>query len=222
MKIYQIEIANYCNLSCKYCPYPNQSRLRGFMSIDTFKKVLLLARKCNQNKIYLHNFGEPLLHPQLEIFIEEAAKNGIECSFYTNGILMKREKIDSLYRAGLRSISISNHVSEISKKVIEEIKYSKYELVIEDIYNPTFIHDWCGQVDYKGCTHICSKSASPCIFERENAFVILWNGDIASCCLDCDGISSKINIDNLLVSEYTFQRYELCDRCDLMRGEESL
>lgn len=222
MKIYQVEICNYCNLACKYCPHPSQKRKKGMMSLDTFKKVLILAQKCEQNSLYLHNFGEPLLHPNLELFIQMARDKGIECSFYTNGILLDSKKIDSLYHAGLRKISISNHVKGISDKVIEEMKKSYNSLDIEEIYNPTFLHDWCGQVKFEGCTHYCSKSKFPCIFEKQNAFVILWNGDIASCCLDCMG-ECDITVDELIGERsYKFKKNKLCLNCDLMRGDELL
>ena len=172
------------------------------MSIEVFNKVLMLANKCGQKIIYLHNFGEPLLHPKLELFIKTATRNGIECSFYTNGLLLDSSRIDSLYEAGLRTISISNHIKGTSEKVLEEMKKSKYSLNIEEIYEPVFIHNWCGQIQYDGCTHICSVASEPCIFEKQDAFVVLWNGNISSCCIDCNGLSCSLSIDDLLAKEY--------------------
>lgn len=222
MKIYQVEISNYCNLKCTYCPHSIQTRKKGFMTLETFNKVLMLAKKCQQKMIYLHNFGEPLLHPKLELFIQTAKEKEIECSFYTNGVMLDSKRIDSLYTAGLRRISISNHIRGASEKALEEIRKSNSNLCIEEIYEPTFIHNWCGQIRYDGCTHICVADSSPCIFEKQNAFVVLWNGDIASCCLDCNGISSSLTIDDLLQEDYIFKKCKLCLNCDLMRGEEQL
>lgn len=222
MKIYQVEISNYCNLACNYCPHPFQIRKKGMMSIYTFNQVLMLAQKCEQSILYLHNFGEPLLHPKLELFIKMARDKGIECSFYTNGVLLNSERVDSLYNAGLRKISISNHIEHTSEKVLEEMSKSNHSLEIEEIYNPTILHDWCGQVQFDGCTHYCSKENSPCIFEKQNAFVVLWNGDIASCCLDCNGESSHSTVKDLITGEYKFKKNRLCLNCDLMRGDEQL
>lgn len=222
MKIYQVEICNLCNLSCAYCPHPAQTRKKGFMSKETFAQVLTLAQKCGQSVLFLHNFGEPLLHPLLEQFIKMAAEKGIECSFYTNGLLLNRERIDRLFQAGLRKICVSNHVKDATQKVLEEVEKSQSHLEIAESYTPTFLHDWCGQVRYEGCSHICSESTEPCIFERQNAFVVLWSGEIAACCLDCNGISSRFTVEELLQREYTFQKSSLCLRCDLMRGEEAL
>lgn len=89
MKIYQVEVSNYCNLSCEYCPYPKQYRKKGFMDKRTFETVIQLAKKCNQNLLYLHNFGEPLLHPGLVQFVEIAKKENIECRFFYKWSLIK-------------------------------------------------------------------------------------------------------------------------------------
>lgn len=222
MKIYQVEVSNYCNLSCEYCPYPKQYRKKGFMDKRTFETVIQLAKKCNQNLLYLHNFGEPLLHPELVQFVEIAKKENIECRFFTNGVLLKEDLINALYEAGIRCIGISDHISNIHIDVLREIEKAKKDIIIEEIYVPVFKHDWAGQVNSPLCNHKCRKSLKKCIFERENAFVVLWNGDVACCCLDCNGMSVKTNVFNLIQDEYNFSKFELCEKCDLMRGDEKL
>lgn len=222
MKIYQVEVSNFCNLKCNYCPHPIQKREKGNMSFDTFKKVIELTKKCKQNQLYLHNFGEPLLNPLLENFIIYANENGIECSFYTNGIGLSSKRLLSLCNAGLKKISISNHTPNADIKVKKIINKLNLPIQIEDVYTSVIHHNWAGQISSKNCEYICNKSLEPCIFERKNAFVVLWNGDISACCLDCNGVSVKCSISDLLKDEYQFSRFCLCDSCDLMRGEELL
>lgn len=222
MKIYQVEIANYCNLKCPYCPHPLQTRDRGFMKFTTFKKVVNLAKLCNQNMIYLHNFGEPLLHPDICGFLEYAKSQDVDCSFYTNGILLDSSKLRDLYTAGLKHISISNHKADADLFVKSELRKANVPIVIDEVYNPILKHNWAGQVAAENCNYICKRDDNPCIFERENAFVILWNGDISTCCLDCNGNSVHTNIDILLSGKYMFEKFALCNQCDLMRGEEDL
>ena len=222
MKIYQVEISNYCNLKCEYCPHPLQKREKGVMSFDIFKKVVTLAGRCNQTLIFLHNFGEPLLHPDLYKFIEYAASQGLDCSFYTNGLLLNSEKIRELYSVGLTHFSISNHKPGTDLYVKSEVLKANVPIIIDEVYNPIFKHNWAGQVSSEKCNYICKSNNVPCIFERENAFVVLWNGDIATCCLDSNGKSIRMNIDHLLYEDYTFKKYSLCSSCDLMRGSEEL
>lgn len=223
MKIYQVEISNYCNLSCEYCPHSFQKREKGFMSFETFKNVVELAKKCDQTLLYLHNFGEPLLHPQLDQFILYASKNNIECSFYTNGVLFSEVIAKKLYGAGIRKISISNHSPNAETCVVSAIKAADVPIVIEEVYVPNKRHNWAGQISAEKCDYVCKFSKSPCIFERENAFVVLWNGDIASCCLDCEGASVEYRVTDILHNQkYSFKKFKLCNCCDLMRGYEDL
>jgi len=66
-----------------------------------------LLDDCKQfgiNSIRLYG-GEPLLHRDLPKIVEHAKKLGLHPWLTTNGILLK-EKIDELYDAGLRDISI--------------------------------------------------------------------------------------------------------------------
>lgn len=193
------------------------------MSLEVFKNVVKLAKKCGQTLLYLHNFGEPLLHPRLDEFILYASKNNIECSFYTNGVLFSKDTAKKLYTAGVRKISISNHTANSDVFVSSAIKEANVPIMIEEVYTPDKRHNWAGQISADNCEHICQFSAEPCIFERENAFVVLWNGDIASCCLDCEGISVRYNISDIIQNqEYLFRRHKLCNYCDLMRGCENL
>lgn len=222
MKIYQIELSNYCNLSCKYCPHPNQKRQKGFMDLSIFKKVVALAKKCGQSSLYLHNFGEVALHPNLVEFIRYAREEGVECSFFTNGVLFTEELIKTLYSAGLRKISISNHVSNADVLVRELIEKANVPILIDDVYDVGVRHNWAGQIPETECDHVCQPNDEPCIFERQNAFVVLWNGDIASCCIDCEGVSKHYTVDDLLNNDYVFIRSRLCNSCDLMRGDEEL
>ena len=194
MKIYQVEISNYCNLSCSYCPHPSQKRKKGFMTFENFKKVVALAKKCGQTLLYLHNFGEVLIHPHLAEFINYAHKKGVQCSFYTNGVLFTEELIKDLYNAGLRRISVSNHVKDADIVVKELIRKANVPMVIDEVYTVSLRHNWAGQIEDTECDYVCKNNPSPCIFQRENAIVVLWNGDISACCIDCEGISVKHTI----------------------------
>jgi len=108
MKVYQIEVSNLCNLECSYCPHVSQQRPKGLMNRSTFEEAIQLVLRCGQDQVWLHNFGEPLLHPDLAEFIAHASAEGVQCSFYTNGLLLTPEIADSLANAGLRQIRPSD------------------------------------------------------------------------------------------------------------------
>lgn len=89
MYIYQVEISNFCNLTCSYCPHPSPSRLKGNMSFSTFVDVVELAIQSGEKELFLNYFGDTLLHPELFEFISYAKTKGIECNFITNYINSK-------------------------------------------------------------------------------------------------------------------------------------
>jgi len=51
--------------------------------------------------------GEPLLRKKLEVFIKDAAKNGIRSKLTTNGTLLSEKRANNLAKVKLRSVNIS-------------------------------------------------------------------------------------------------------------------
>jgi cyclic pyranopterin phosphate synthase len=71
------------------------------------QKVLELLDDAKESGVELVRLygGEPLLHPGLPRMIEHAANIGLSVYVTTNGILLK-QKIDELFSAGLRNLSV--------------------------------------------------------------------------------------------------------------------
>lgn len=223
MKIYQIEVSNYCNMSCSYCPHHTQKRQKGNMSMETFQKVVNLAAALDQRMLFLHNFGEPILNPLIFDFIQFAGTKGIECSFYSNGSLLTRNILRELFHAGLKRICISDHIKDMHNHIRDILVCEGIPIRIESHFDISSIHDWAGQVTTEEKEIFTSEIPNACIFERQNAFVVLWNGDITTCCIDCEGISVSMNLDELIATKsYKFSKFSLCNQCGLMRGEEVL
>lgn len=223
MYIYQIEISNHCSLTCNYCPHRHQKRQKGFMSFETFKKCVQLFKSCENNgKLYLHNFGEPLLNPMIFDFIRFASKEKVECTFFTNGVdengnPFGRDVYQQLRDCGMRSIDFSAH--SISVKKFQEIVGDS--LQISNLFVPSkdTLGNWGGQIK----NIVCPTDNRICIFERKNCFVVLWDGTIASCCIDVEGNPRTLHVDELLGgTKYRFQRISLCDSCYAMRDDEEL
>jgi radical SAM protein with 4Fe4S-binding SPASM domain len=109
-KIY-IEITNRCNLACSFCQ--PSSRTKAFMQPAAFEEIL---RKINGNTGYisLHVLGEPLLHPDLELFLAMSRAYGLRVNLTTNGILLSRNRALLLRQPALRQINISLHSFEQS------------------------------------------------------------------------------------------------------------
>lgn len=104
-----IEITNYCNMNCKFCPKTNR-RLQ-YMKIENFKNIVTKIKDYT-NTIYLHVKGEPLLHANLKEILEIAKQSNLDVVITTNGTMLK-EKQEILENAkSIRQINISVHSFE--------------------------------------------------------------------------------------------------------------
>lgn len=104
-KIY-IEITNVCNLHCDFCPQTR--RKPEFMSIDMFSKILDQI-KAHTEYLYLHVKGEPLLHPDIDRFLDVCYEKGFKVNLTTNGTLTDKIKDKIFNKPALRLINFSLH-----------------------------------------------------------------------------------------------------------------
>lgn len=100
-KIY-LEITNICNLSCDFCL--KNTRENSYMSKDNFIKILDKVKK-HTRYLYFHLMGEPLIHPNINEFIDIANNYNFYINITTNGYLINKI-IDN---KNIRQINISLH-----------------------------------------------------------------------------------------------------------------
>ncbi|KGK89548.1 radical SAM/SPASM domain-containing protein [Clostridium sp. HMP27] len=105
-KKFYIEITNVCNLACSFCP--QTQRKSEFMSIKTFQKILDQIRPYT-DYIYLHVKGEPLLHPEIDKFLDLSYEKGLKVNITTNGTLINKTKDKLITKPALRQINFSLH-----------------------------------------------------------------------------------------------------------------
>ena len=67
-------------------------------------QLLTDAKEAGIEMVRLYG-GEPLLHPELPAMVQHAVSLGLSTYVTTNGLLLK-QKIDRLYEAGLRTITV--------------------------------------------------------------------------------------------------------------------
>ena len=106
-----IQTTCLCNLKCSFCA-TNYEPIggQGFMSFDTFKKIIdegavngLCAVKLNSG-----GRGEPLLNKALPEMIAYAKKKGIiDIYFNTNAVLLTQDVSKKIIETGLDRLSIS-------------------------------------------------------------------------------------------------------------------
>lgn len=112
-----VEIGNICNLSCSFCP--KTKRKKHQMTESEFDHVCSEVSKHTEN-IYLHVMGEPLLHPNLSLFLDTVGHYGMRASITTNGTLIsEKEEVLLSKSENIHKICISLHSLEGNGK--EEI-----------------------------------------------------------------------------------------------------
>ena len=107
-KVY-LEISNICNLSCRFCP--GTKRAKKAMTEEDFSLLLSKLRPYT-DYLYFHLMGEPLLHRNLERFLELAGNHGFKVILTTNGTLLKKQQEMLLASPALHKINISLHAFE--------------------------------------------------------------------------------------------------------------
>lgn len=118
-KVY-IEITNICNLKCDFCPPTN--RKPEFMNIETFGNILGQI-KPHTKYIYLHVKGEPLLHPELDKFLDISYEKGFNVNITTNGTLIDKAGEMLLIKPAIRQINFSLHSMEGNKAFKDKEAY---------------------------------------------------------------------------------------------------
>lgn len=99
-----ITLTSNCNLRCIGCRYGRDFMPGAQLSWPVVRQVLDDCSRLGIRNVRFYG-GEPLLHHDLCRMIEHAAGLGLNPWITTNGMLL-REKIDDLYRAGLRTVDI--------------------------------------------------------------------------------------------------------------------
>ena len=116
-----IELTNACTLKCVMCYNRFMKREKGFMSEETYRKVLNQAKEIGIEMIGLYTTGESFLHPKIYEFIRLAKDMGFKYVYITsNGTLLNEENIQKILNSGLDSIKFS--IDAGSKEVYEKLR----------------------------------------------------------------------------------------------------
>ena len=216
-----IETSSHCNLSCSYCPCTTAQykRSTGIMNMRTFIKAIGWVRYYVAQGAYkygpstlidinLHGIGEPLLNPLIVDMVKFATSRVPDVKFRlcTNGKALTRDLCSKLSQAGLYSLDITDHDAATTARVLE----------FREDYFPrgniargfsTLPHTWAGQVGwYK------SKENTRCVNQDHGLAVVLWDGQVTTCCLDAFNTNVFGHVDED-ITKLEFKPLALCKTC---------
>ena len=279
-----IEVTNSCNLNCQFCLTSDETRERGLMSLENFKKIIdKLPPQIQQ--IDLDFSGEPLLNKDVFKMVKYAKQNGISTFISTNATFLDKfdpkEIIDSglgkiavcvdgasketheFYRRNSDFEQVKNNIKRLcSIKEMEksrnpvitmqtlitkrnEHEIPKIEMLAKDLGVDKLYLRKMSISNYEGKSKLdAAKEELPSekysMYRIENDkviildepkycyaifnLVVLWNGDVTTCCFDYDGENVYGNLlkssfkdiwDKVPRKRIINRRFPLCDKCEL-------
>ena len=99
-----IAVTAYCNLRCQGCRYGRDFMPGQQLNLNLVLEALDDAKAAGVTTTRFYG-GEPMLHPKLPQMVEHSVGIGLRTYVTSNGNFLK-QKIDGLYAAGLRLITI--------------------------------------------------------------------------------------------------------------------
>ncbi len=96
-----IEVADRCNVRCRFCYRPGQGTIKDFAQIERDLETALRLRRLHTVTI---TGGEPTLHPRLLDVVRLIRSKGCRAFLLTNGVKVSAPLLDDLRAAGLDAI----------------------------------------------------------------------------------------------------------------------
>lgn len=209
--IHKIETSSLCNRNCAYCPQDNLGYEKGNMSMETFDRVLEWVKLLNpsgqptkETFLHLQGFGEPLLNPDIAEMVDKINKI-TPAGLSTNGDFLDDDMAKDLKEANIGFLCISQHDDQVTKRAI---KIARENLIHNVVVQNSFDDNWAKQVDmprkspFYHCTHLETGGA-----------MILWNGDIVTCCVDAQANPVLGNVYDDEIRHIDIKPIPLCEHC---------
>ncbi|MDF2436460.1 MAG: hypothetical protein K0Q95_836 [Bacteroidota bacterium] len=105
--IVSIELTNYCNLKCNYCPSPLGLRSRGYMDGTTFQNLIASLKQNNISRLRMVGNGESTLHPEFSSYAKQIAKHVKFFTIVTNAQWKNLKIADTLLMTPFQMVGIS-------------------------------------------------------------------------------------------------------------------
>lgn len=130
-KVY-LEITNKCNLNCSFCI--QNKRTTKYLNMEEFKNILNKIQNYT-DYLYFHIMGEPLLHPNINEFINYASQN-FKVNITTNGYLINRIKDNK----NIRQLNISLHSFNEKYNIdLDDYMQNIFQVIDSDYFKNTYI-----------------------------------------------------------------------------------
>lgn len=169
--VFNLETTNMCALNCKNCPRDSMSREIGFMDYSLFKDIIEEISEYQRGIVWLHHFGDPLLHPKLTEFVDYAYGKGVYTGISITGNSLTKQRAKKLANSEISLIRFSfMGVGENFENIQEGADYEKVKGNIEYLLSLDR-----GETDVEGEMLISSKTGE----EEKEKFLSIWEDSVS-------------------------------------------
>jgi hypothetical protein len=114
LRYVEVETSRYCNRKCSWCPngHTGERNVQQLMLWPLLEKVASeLGEASFAGFFALHNYNEPLANPRLdeELDLLRRTVPYARLAVYTNGDLLKRDRLKSLLSAGVKYVRVTRY-----------------------------------------------------------------------------------------------------------------
>lgn len=136
----QLAINNVCNSECSYCPHSSFVLEKDYspkqMSLELHEKICKEVSNYPNTSIRYLAWGEPMLHPDLDIMVRDAKKLGVSLTnLITNGTLLDVEKSKDLISAGLDVLEVSVNANSLETYELIGKRKDDFHRVVNNTLN---------------------------------------------------------------------------------------
>ncbi len=145
-----IEICSQCNGRCSFCPVGLDPLPKSTMSQSAFDKILSRLPSENIDWVSLNHYNEPLLDPGIIDKVRSLKKFGFKLRLFTNGVLLKQEKIEELSKIGNTQLVVVN---------LPTLQPSQYRRLMGMSYKPAIKNHLLHLIKKRIPTEICINNS---------------------------------------------------------------
>jgi radical SAM protein with 4Fe4S-binding SPASM domain len=129
LKAVNLEVVGGCNLDCPLCPAAtSNNKPVKLMTMDTFNLFLKTMEDIRKKpEVLLWNYGEPLMHPEVHVFVDKLEGLGFRTVISTNGVLLQ------MRANNFRNSKLSNLIVSLDGLDQETLSQYRRGAVLENI-----------------------------------------------------------------------------------------
>lgn len=134
-KVY-VELTTKCNLDCEMCIRHSWQQPGGSMSRSTFQAILQqLTEWPHIDTVHFGGYGEPLVHPDIHEFLDQAKRQALRTELVTNGTLLDPQTIERLVDLPLDKLIVSvDGISEPSRRHLHPGSFAAFSTALLQLY----------------------------------------------------------------------------------------